>query len=263
MEKQKNIGSVAIGRINEFRKKYTKAFYAIIIVLALMLMGGCSAAFGGNGNSSENANQETVVSKGVLSFTVEADKWDTATDDSITVAVTGETDDKNKISKQYTVIPGEKCATDLGAGNYKIALVDGKATKGNNLFTATTASAIFDGKSDKNIVLRISLDTAKMKQVEEEAAAKKAAEEKAAKEKTEAEKQAKAKEQAAAKQQSSSQSSATAKSNTQSEATVYIASSGNGKKYHTRSTCSNMKGATALTVSQAKSRGYTPCKKCC
>ena len=114
MEKQKNIGSVAIERINEFRKKYTKAFYAIIIVLALMLMGGCSAAFGGNGNSSENANQETVVSKGVLSFTVEADKWDTATDDSITVAVTGETDDKNKISKQYTVIPGEKCATDLG-----------------------------------------------------------------------------------------------------------------------------------------------------
>ena len=108
-----------------------------------------------------------------------------------------------------------------------------------------------------------SLDTAKMKQVEEEAAAKKAAEEKAAKEKAEAEKQAKAKEQAAAKQQSSSQSSATAKSNTQSEATVYIASSGNGKKYHTRSTCSNMKGATALTVSQAKSRGYTPCKKCC
>lgn len=97
MEKQKNIGSVAIERINEFRKKYTKAFYAIIIVLALMLMGGCSAAFGGNGNSSENANQETVVSKGVLSFTVEADKWDTATDDSITVAVTGETDDKNKI----------------------------------------------------------------------------------------------------------------------------------------------------------------------
>ena len=246
MEKQKNIGSVAIERINEFRKKYTKAFYAIIIVLALMLMGGCSAAFGGNGNSSENAKQETVVSKGVLSFTVEADKWDTATDDSITVAVTGETDDKNKISKQYTVIPGETCATDLGAGNYKIALVDGKATKGNNLFTATTVSAVFDGKSDKNVVLRISLDAAKMKQVEEEAAAKKAAEE-----------------QAAAKQQSSSQSSATAKSNTQSEATVYIASSGNGKKYHTRSTCSNMKGATALTVSQAKSRGYTPCKKCC
>ena len=253
MEKQKNIGSVAIERINEFRKKYTKAFYAIIIVLALMLMGGCSAAFGGNGNSSENAKQETVVSKGVLSFTVEADKWDTATDDSITVAVTGETDDKNKISKQYTVIPGETCATDLGAGNYKIALVDGKATKGNNLFTATTVSAVFDGKSDKNVVLRISLDAAKMKQVEE----------KAAKEKAEAEKQAKAKEQAAAKQQSSSQSSATAKSNTQSEATVYIASSGNGKKYHTRSTCSNMKGATALTVSQAKSRGYTPCKKCC
>lgn len=263
MKNQKNLGSAAVGHINDFRKKYTKAFYAIVIALALVLMGGCSTALGENNDSSESAKQETVVSNGVLSFTVEADKWDTATDGSIAVAVTGESDSNGKISRQYSVIPGEACTTDLGAGNYKITLVDGKAEKGSNLFTATAVSVAFDGKTDKNAILRMSLDTAKMKQIEEEAAAKKAAEEKAAKEKAEAEKQAKAKEQAAAKQKSSSSSSATAKSSTQNEATVYIASSGNGKKYHTRSTCSNMKGTTALTVSQAKSRGYTPCKKCC
>lgn len=263
MKSQKNLGSTAVSYINGFRKKYTKAFYAIVVTLALVLMGGCSTALGENNDPAKNIKQETVVSNGVLSFTVEADKWDTVTDGSIAVIVTGESDGIGKISRQYTVIPGEACATDLGAGNYEIALVNGKATKGSNLFTATAVSVTFDGETDKNAILRMSLDAAKMKQIEEEAAAKKAAEEKAAKEKAEAEKQAKAKEQAAAKQQSSSKSSVTAKSSTQVEATVYIASSGNGKKYHSRSTCSNMKGTTALTISQAQSRGYTACKKCC
>lgn len=43
---------------------------------------------------------------------------------------------------------------------------------------------------------------------------------------------------------------------------VYIASSGKGTKYHRTSTCSNMKGATAVTESDARARGYSPCKKC-
>lgn len=45
-------------------------------------------------------------------------------------------------------------------------------------------------------------------------------------------------------------------------ATVYIASSGNGTKYHSNPNCSNMKGATPLTQAEAEARGYTPCKKC-
>ena len=43
---------------------------------------------------------------------------------------------------------------------------------------------------------------------------------------------------------------------------VYIASSGNGTKYHSRPSCSNMKGADAITKIQAESWGYSPCKKC-
>lgn len=35
-----------------------------------------------------------------------------------------------------------------------------------------------------------------------------------------------------------------------------------GTKYHKWSTCSGMKGPTQVTVSEAESRGYTPCKKC-
>lgn len=43
---------------------------------------------------------------------------------------------------------------------------------------------------------------------------------------------------------------------------VYVAASGNGKKYHSNPKCSNMKGTNSLTVDDAVARGYTPCKKC-
>ena len=48
----------------------------------------------------------------------------------------------------------------------------------------------------------------------------------------------------------------------QDERTVYVAASGNGKKYHSNPNCSRMKGTTLLTVSQAEAQGYTPCSKC-
>lgn len=43
---------------------------------------------------------------------------------------------------------------------------------------------------------------------------------------------------------------------------VYVASSGNGKKYHSDPNCSNMKGTRHITLSEAQSEGYTACKKC-
>lgn len=35
-----------------------------------------------------------------------------------------------------------------------------------------------------------------------------------------------------------------------------------GSKYHRRSSCSNMKGPTQVSIEEAKRRGYSPCKKC-
>lgn len=44
---------------------------------------------------------------------------------------------------------------------------------------------------------------------------------------------------------------------------VYIAASGNGKKYHDNKNCSRMRGRVKkLKISQAKKQGYGPCKKC-
>lgn len=44
--------------------------------------------------------------------------------------------------------------------------------------------------------------------------------------------------------------------------TVYVAGSGNGKKYHSNPNCSNMNDPVPLTQAEAEARGYTPCKKC-
>ena len=35
-----------------------------------------------------------------------------------------------------------------------------------------------------------------------------------------------------------------------------------GSKYHSKSTCSNMKNPIQVTLSEAKKSGYDPCKKC-
>ncbi|WP_160686894.1 cell wall-binding protein [Clostridium sp. C2-6-12] len=43
---------------------------------------------------------------------------------------------------------------------------------------------------------------------------------------------------------------------------VYVASSGNGKKYHSNPKCSNMKDTRHITLSEAQSEGYGPCSKC-
>lgn len=45
------------------------------------------------------------------------------------------------------------------------------------------------------------------------------------------------------------------------EEMVWIPTKG-GKKYHSRSTCSNMDNPREVTISQAKAKGFTPCKRC-
>ena len=55
----------------------------------------------------------------------------------------------------------------------------------------------------------------------------------------------------------------TSESNTkpvQTETMVWLPQS--GTKYHSRSDCSGMNGASEVTKSQAESNGFTPCKKC-
>lgn len=49
-------------------------------------------------------------------------------------------------------------------------------------------------------------------------------------------------------------------SNENNETYVYVSSS--GSKYHSNSSCSNMKNPSKITKTEAESRGLLPCKKC-
>lgn len=100
---------------------------------------------------------------------------------------------------------------------------------------------------------------AQEKAAAEEAEKQRAAQEKAAAE--EAERQRIAQEQATLSEVQS-QSSQEVQSSQPIGQTVYIASSGNGKKYHSDPNCSNMNGTIQLSVDDALNRGYTACKKC-
>ena len=46
------------------------------------------------------------------------------------------------------------------------------------------------------------------------------------------------------------------------KSTTYVWIPKTGKKYHKYKTCSNMKDPSKVTLSKAKSMGYTACKKC-
>ena len=45
------------------------------------------------------------------------------------------------------------------------------------------------------------------------------------------------------------------------EEMVWVPTHG-GKKYHSKSSCSNMKDPEKVTLSEAKAEGFTACKKC-
>lgn len=91
---------------------------------------------------------------------------------------------------------------------------------------------------------------------EAEAQAQKETEEKARAEQEAAEKAAA--EQAAA--QAQAEQEAAAQTQQPQEQMVWVSQS--GSKYHSNSSCSNMKNPTQITISEAQNQGLEPCKKC-
>lgn len=62
---------------------------------------------------------------------------------------------------------------------------------------------------------------------------------------------------------SSSKTSLTTQSSKSTKSsTVMVWIPRSGKKYHKKSTCSNMNSPSQVTLSEAKQRGFTPCSKC-
>lgn len=242
----------------------------VIFSMLVILVFGAACSGSPEESSSSTSSSSTVQSQAtqaVLSFTVNADTWNDATDESLKVKIEGTDEDGKNVSELYVAVPSTKYNTDLKPGTYTISLASASPSKGTNLFKATQKKFDFTADSNQTVVLDVVLDkdaiaAAEKKAAEEKAAAeKKAAEEKAAADKKAAEEKA-VREAAAAAQSAPKASDTNSATNSASERTVYIASSGNGKKYHSNPNCSRMKGTISLTISQAQGRGYGPCSKC-
>lgn len=252
-------------------KSHKKAVAALAVVLLLMMFGTNS----GSSQESQTANlpdnptplaQEPEPKEGALSFMLKSSDWNTKIDESIAVRVEGTTDAGDVFLEDYKAVPGQKYDLSVEPGVYTIGLATGKPTKGENLYKCTPKEEKFGGTADKTVILPIELDTAKMAEIKKAAEEKKATEEAKRKEEEKQKAEAAAAEAAriqAEQQQSQTQaqSDATAVSSTR-ESSVYIASSGNGSKYHSNPSCSRMKGTISMTRSEAEAQGYTACAKC-
>lgn len=249
-----------------FSKAHTKAVAGTAIAACLLV--GCTAFAGGGdvGQTSTIPDSQTplaqeaeVVENGTLSFTVTSTNWTNSADGDIAVRIEGANYEGEPYLEDYKAVPNQKYDLDIDPGTYTISLATGKPSKGDNLYKCTPQKVKFDGTENKNVVLAIELDSAKMAQLQKEAE-EKAAAEKAAQEKAAAE--AAAAEAARVEAEQRAQAEAAARASAAQERTVYIAASGNGERYHSNPNCSRMKGTISLTVSQAEAKGYTPCKKC-
>lgn len=180
---------------------------------------------------------------------------------------------------EYTVEPEDADSSDMEIvkdDGITVTLEDGKihVASGNSEGDFTFYIKNHDIESDHIKVSVIDKERVKKEEEAKKAAeeAKKAEEEKARKEaeekKAAQEAAKKAEEEAKALQ---AQQNAAASQNSGSEqqyptepieGTVWVASSGNGTKYHSNPNCSRMKNPIQLTKSEAAARGFGPCKKC-
>lgn len=177
---------------------------------------------------------------------------------SLRVTVVGKTNDGLEVNDVRTIPVGIAKKTDYPAGSYTFSFDEFLSTDGKQVYKPGSSLYVFDGKESKTVKIPLMQDVEKTAEITAAEEAAKAAAEAEAAAAVQAEAEAKAQAEATAKAQAAAKQSQSSSGG----GTVYVASSGNGKKYHSNPNCSNMSGTREMSVSQAKAAGYTACKKC-
>ncbi len=224
---------------NRNKKDWRKI--AFIVLLALTLLSWIGSFFSDPTVSSITLNSKDIVmdinSSEKLNFKFAPDD---GTSDDMEVVISKDkilsTDDEISTSKNsFTIHSGKK------TGTVTLYLKDNRSDVSSNKIKV---------KVEDKAAIKKAKEEAKRKAAEEkkkkEEAAKKKAEAEAAKKKAEEEAQRKAEEEAAATESQ--------------EEMVWVPNT--GSKYHSNPNCSNMRDPREVTISEAKSEGFTPCKKC-
>lgn len=206
--------------------------------------------------------QQAPASDGELSLYITLDDAAKGLEE-VKIGVEGKTSDGAAVKKSIDVAPSHNKGLDLGAGEYTFTYDPDNQTDKTILCKYRSHSIEFSAAEDKVVRIDLAGDEAAASAAAAKAEeARIAAEQKAAEEAAEKQRQQEA--QQAAEREAAEREAAeqAAKSQSTAEATVYIAASGNGARYHSSSSCSNMKGTISLSISDAQARGYTPCQKC-
>ena len=173
---------------------------------------------------------------------------------------------------KITPTPSDADITSLELSENNVAELDYSDGKAVITFKEAGEASVFfiaDGDINSNTTTITVTDQAAeqaQKEAEEETDRKAEEEAKAIAEQEAAEKAAAEKaaaEQAAAEQKAAEQAAIEAQEETQQEPQeqmVWIPQS--GSKYHSNPSCSGMNNPTQVTISEAQSMGYEPCKKC-
>lgn len=167
---------------------------------------------------------------------------------------------------KITGYPDDAEVTSLELSENSIAKLDYSDGKAIITFTDTGEAALFftangDVTSSTTTITVVDSEAEELAQKEAE---ERAEQERLAREQAEQEAAEKAAaEQAAAEQKAAEQAAIAAQEESQQEPheqMVWIPQS--GSKYHSNSSCSGMNNPTQVTISEAQSMGYEPCKKC-
>lgn len=166
---------------------------------------------------------------------------------------------------KITGYPDDAKIESLELSENNIAELDCTDGKAIIKFTGTGEDALFftaNGDIDSATTTITVVDKEAEEQARKEAE-EKAEQERIAQEQAEQEAQAQAEQEAAeqAAQEQTQQEEQTSQEQQQpQEQMVWIPQS--GSKYHSNSSCSGMNNPTQVTISEAQSMGYEPCKKC-
>lgn len=142
-----------------------------------------------------------------------------------------------------------------GAKIYSLDISDNEIASVSYVNDVATVSFKSEGTADISFIANdeVHSNVTTIIVIDREAEEQRAKEEAERKAQEEAER--KAAEEAAKKEQEESQ-----KQEVPQEEMVWISSS--GSRYHSKASCSNMENPTEVTISTAKSRNLTPCKRC-
>lgn len=166
---------------------------------------------------------------------------------------------------KITGYPDDAEITSLELSENSIAELDYSDGKAIITFTDTGEAALFftangDVTSSTTTITVIDREAEELaqKEAEEQAEQERIAQEQAAQE-AQAQAEQEAAEQAA-QEQAQQEEQASQEQQQPQEQMVWIPQS--GSKYHSNSSCSGMNNPTQVTISEAQSTGYEPCKKC-